>query len=76
VEVRELRLDVFGGPARWSSQFIVTKRAGTSQFEAVAIAAMPVKDGVEEFAFLEANAALRSCFKQKKKGGRCGGFLP
>jgi len=32
-------LDVFGGPARGSSQFIVTKRAAMSQFEAVAIAA-------------------------------------
>ena len=32
-------MDVFGGPARGSSQFIVTKRAGMSQFEAGAIAA-------------------------------------
>ena len=37
--VRELSLDVFGGPARGSSQFIVTKRAAMSQFEAVAIVA-------------------------------------
>jgi hypothetical protein len=29
-------LDIFGGPARGSSGFIVTKRAGTSQFEALA----------------------------------------
>jgi len=76
VEVRELRLDAFGGPAREPSRFIVTKRAGASQFEAVAIAAMRTKDGVEEFGFLEAIAALRFCIRKKKKGGRCGGFLP
>jgi len=44
VEVRELRLDVFSGPARGSSQFIVTKRAGTSQFEAAAGDVMRVKE--------------------------------
>ena len=39
VEVRELPLDVFGGPARGSLQFIVTKRACASQFDAATTAA-------------------------------------
>jgi hypothetical protein len=51
VEVRELRLDVFGGPARGSSQFIVTKRAGASQFEAAGRNLMRVKDGLESSDF-------------------------
>jgi len=39
VEIRELPLDAFGGPARGSSRFIVAKRAYASQFEAITIIA-------------------------------------
>ena len=36
VEVRDLPLDLFGGPDRKSSGFIVTKRLVASQFKAIA----------------------------------------
>jgi hypothetical protein len=39
MEIRELVWDTIGVPARGSSWFIVTKRAGASQFDAAAIAA-------------------------------------
>ena len=55
---------MFGGPARGSSQFIVTKRAGMSQFEAVAPAAKHARK----------RESATSVFRQKRLSDRI--FLP
>lgn len=71
-----MSLDEFGGPARGSSQFIVTKRAAMSQFEDLAIAAN-IEERMER-AGLVFSQALSSnrIFLAAKNGGSRVDFLP
>jgi len=67
---------VFGGPAGGSSQFIVTKRAGASQFAASAVLANERRKGDGKIEISQSSMHRRILSRGKEKGGSRGASSP